>query len=100
MAARPVAVARELGRFEWADQVRAGQLPTGLQSGAFGRWCMDAWCMGRECGVISTTTSIPDRSNTNSSILARNLRYCVLRNSKRTCRKHAQYAHYTIYIHY
>eukprot|EP00965_Chrysotila_dentata_P175121 5780558-Pleurochrysis_carterae.AAC.1 len=52
---RPVAVARELGRLEWADQVRAGQLSTAIRGSAFARWRMDAWCLAAvwACVVIS-----------------------------------------------
>eukprot|EP00965_Chrysotila_dentata_P254323 6211833-Pleurochrysis_carterae.AAC.2 len=38
---------------EWRPiAVRAGQLPTTLRGGAFARWRMGAWCIGRRCGVI------------------------------------------------
>eukprot|EP00959_Pyramimonas_sp_CCMP1952_P202285 4230056-Pyramimonas_sp.AAC.1 len=43
---RPVAVARELGRLEWADQVRAGQLPTTLRDNALAWRCVDARRIG------------------------------------------------------
>eukprot|EP00965_Chrysotila_dentata_P257951 6213055-Pleurochrysis_carterae.AAC.1 len=32
--------------------VRVGQLPATLRSGAFARWCMDAWCIAPKCSVI------------------------------------------------
>eukprot|EP00965_Chrysotila_dentata_P254506 6211897-Pleurochrysis_carterae.AAC.4 len=49
---RPIALASEHGRLEWADQVRAGQLLATLRGGAFARWRMDAWRIGRKCDVI------------------------------------------------
>eukprot|EP00965_Chrysotila_dentata_P195421 6176980-Pleurochrysis_carterae.AAC.3 len=49
---RPIAVARELRWLEWADQVRAGQLPATFRGGAFAKWHMDARCIGRKCGGI------------------------------------------------
>eukprot|EP00965_Chrysotila_dentata_P254627 6211942-Pleurochrysis_carterae.AAC.3 len=50
---RPIAVARALGRPEWANQVRAGpKLPATVRGGAFAQWRMDAWCIGRKCGII------------------------------------------------
>eukprot|EP00965_Chrysotila_dentata_P212040 6186792-Pleurochrysis_carterae.AAC.1 len=47
-----MAIASELGGLEWADQVRARQLPSMLRCGAFARWHMDAWCIGRKCGFM------------------------------------------------
>eukprot|EP00965_Chrysotila_dentata_P030411 1012398-Pleurochrysis_carterae.AAC.1 len=49
---RSIAVASELGRLDWADQVRAGQLLATLRGGGFAWWRMDAWCNGRKCGAI------------------------------------------------
>eukprot|EP00965_Chrysotila_dentata_P153657 5079200-Pleurochrysis_carterae.AAC.2 len=46
---RPIAVAHELGRLEWADQIRAGQLPrrsvaVRLRGGAWMRGALAKWC--------------------------------------------------------
>eukprot|EP00965_Chrysotila_dentata_P065300 2163904-Pleurochrysis_carterae.AAC.1 len=49
---RPVPVARELGRLEWVDQIRAGHLSTALRDDALAWWCMDARRIGRERSVI------------------------------------------------
>eukprot|EP00965_Chrysotila_dentata_P052466 1740635-Pleurochrysis_carterae.AAC.1 len=47
-----MAVARKLGRLEWADQGRAGQLPATLRgNAALARWRMDALCIGSKLCV-------------------------------------------------